>query len=409
MPQSEVPVDANPVYLERTLAGLKNAAAGSDLELQVCRKAFAESRGHCGQSIADVLGNIEDPLPDDAIEMLHWLATEHDDPAVEFWQQDAGGGQKYYRGDIHGTGINTTRGRAAIAVRNLILRDATYVESFRSTLDRVIRDPSVSVLSCVAGTLRAVAFHDYALGMSLFLDLNLPEDRLLATCDVYELVRYGLRDSFAELRPVLERMLRSSEPEVCEAGARLASLALLMGRNAADLVQEALRNGARHRLGVAQVAASNIATPECRRWCGEILTELFNDEDAAVRGEAASCFRQLKNEVLDTYGDLIAAFCDSRALQEGSFWILHTLEESLGRLPGTTCLVCEKFLDRFADEARDIRTHRAGDSPIVAKLVFRTYQQHQNDEWTSRSLNLIDHLCLEGIDDARSHLDRFER
>ena len=246
--------------------------------------------------------------------------------------------------------------------------------------------------------------------MSLFLDLNLPEDRLLATRDVYEFVRYGLQDSIAELRPVLERMLRSSEPEVCKAGARLASFAFLMNQRAADLVDEALHDSASHRLGVAQIASANIAIPKCRRWSEETLAVLFNDGDAGVRGEAASCFRQLKHDVLDAYGDLIAAFCDSRAFHEGSSrWLLRTLEESLGRLPGTTCLVCEKYLERFADEARDIRTHRAGDTFTLAKLVFRTYQQHQNDEWTRRSLNLIDHLCLEGIGDAGSHLDQFER
>ena len=401
--------DTNPVYLERTLAGLKDAVAASELKLQVCRKTFGGSRGHCGKSIADVLGSIEDPLPDDAIEMLHWLATEHDDPATELWQVDAPGGGKYYRGDIHTVGINSTRGRAAIAVWDLILRDAAYVERFRPTLNRLVRDPSASVLSCVAGTLRAVAYCDSALGMLLFRRMNLSEERLLAARHVYGFICDWLRDSFAELRPIVERMLRSSEPEVCEAGARLASLALLMDQNAAALVQEALRSGTRHRLGVAQVAAANIATPECRRWSEEMLVELFNDDDASVRGKAASCFRHLKDEVFDTYGDLITSFCDSRAFQEDSFWILHTLEESLGRLPGTTCLVCEKFLNRFAGEARDIRTHRAGDSPTVATLVFRTYQQHQNDEWTGRSLNLIDLLCLEGIGDAGSHLDQFER
>ena len=403
------PADANPVYLERTLAGLKDAAAVSELKLEVCRKAFGGSRGHCGKSIADVLGSIEDPLPDDAMEMLHWLATEHDDPATEHWQEDADVGRRYCNRDIETAGINTTRGRAAEAIQHLILRDGTYVQRFRDTLERMIRDPSTSVLSCVAGTLRAVAFRDPAVGMSLFLRMNIPEDRLLSTRHPRVFIRYGLRDSFAELGPIVERMLRSSEPEVCEAGACLASLAFLMGQNAADLVQEALRSGVRHRLGVAQVASSNIATPEFRLWCEEMLTELFNDDDAGVRGEAASCFRHLKDEVLDTYGDLIAAFCNSRAFQEDSFWILHTLEESLGRLPGTTCLVCEKFLDRFADEARGIRTRRAGDAPTVAKLVFRTYQQHRNDEWTSRSLNLIDRLCLEGIGDAGSHLDQFER
>ena len=403
------PEDTNPVYLGRTLAGLNGAAAASEVKLQVCRKAFEESRGHCGQSIADVLGSIEEPLPNDAIEMLHWLATEHDDPATELWQVDAPGGGKYYRGDIHTVGINSTRGRAAVAVWDLILRDAVYVERFRPTLDRLVRDPSGSVLSCVAGALRAVAYRDSALGMLLFRRMNLSEERLLATRHVYGFMRDRLRDSFADLQPIVERMLRSSEPEVCETGARLASLALLMDQNAADLVDEALHGGTRHRLGVAQVASANIAIPECRRWSEAKLDALFNDDNSDVRREAASCFRQLKDDDLDTYGDLITAFCDSRAFQEGSSTVLRTLEKSLGRLPGTTCLVCEKFLDRFADEARDMRTHRAGDTYTVTKIVFRTYQQHQNDEWTSRSLNLIDHLCLEGLGDTDSHLDQFER
>ena len=403
------PADTNPVYLEQTLSALKSTTAASELKLQVCRKAFAESPGHCGQSIADVLGSIEDVLPNDAIGMLHWLATVHDDPATEHWQEDAGGGEKYDNGDIETAGINTTRGRAAVAIRDLILRDAAYVQRFRESLERITRDPSASVLSCVAGTLRAVAYRDPTLGMSLFLCMNLSEDRLLDTHDVYDFIRDRLRDKFTELRAIVERMLRSSEPDICEAGARLACLAFLMEQSAADLVDEALHGDARHRLGVAKVASANIGIPECRRWSEETLVVLFDDDDSDVRGEAASCFHQLKNNVLNTYGDLIAAFCDSRAFQEDSFWILHTLEESLGRLPGTTCLVCEKFLDRFADEARDIRTHRAGDTPTVAKLVFRTYQQHQNDEWTCRSLNLIDHLCLEGIGDAGSHLDQFER
>ena len=99
------PADANPVYLTHTLNALRTTAVASDLKLQVCRKAFAESPGPCGQSITDVLGSIEDPLPDKAVHMLHWLATEHEDPATETWQADAGGGQPYYNGDILTAGI----------------------------------------------------------------------------------------------------------------------------------------------------------------------------------------------------------------------------------------------------------------------------------------------------------------
>ena len=403
------PADVNPVYLERVLSALKDAPIASDLKLQVCRKAFAESHGVCGKSIADVLGNIEDQLSDDAVRMLDWLATEHEDPVREAWQEDAGSGKPYYNGDIHNNGINTTRGRAADAIRDLILSDATYIERFRPTLERMVQDRSAAVLSCVAETIGAVASHDPALGMSLFLSMNLSEDRLLATRPVSDFIRMGLRENLQELQPIIERMLRLSEPEVCEAGARLASIAVLGHESVTDLVDEALRGDAPRRLGVAQVASANIADPESRSWCEATLAVLFDDADDKVRGKAVSCFLQLRSETPDTYGDLIATFRNSRAFREDSFPILHTLEESPGRLPGMTCEICENFLDRFADQARDIRTGWALYGHTVAKLIFRTYQQHQKDEWTSRSLDLIDRLCLERIPDAGGEFEQFQR
>ncbi len=172
-----------------------DAEVSSSLKLRVCGKAFAESRVHCGRAIADVLGAIGDLLPERAIGMLDWLATEHDDPVKEAWREEAGGGQSYYNGDIHMNGINTARGRAAEAVQALILKDAAYVTRFRPTIERMIRDRSAAVLSCVAGTLRAVASRDPALGVSLFLRMNLDEERLLATRHVTGMIRSNLRHS----------------------------------------------------------------------------------------------------------------------------------------------------------------------------------------------------------------------
>ena len=310
-----LPANANPLYLAHTLDALKDAAVDTDLKLEVCHKAFEESREACGRSIADVLGEIRDPLPDDAFRMLHRLATEHEDPAREAWREDAGGGQPYFNGGIHLNGINTTRGQAADAVRDLILADAACIGRLRPTLERMVRDRSAAVRSCVAGTLRAVFFHEPALGMSLFRSMDLSEDRLLATRHVYHLMLDGLRDNFADLRPILERMLRSSEPEVGETGARLAGIAVLEGHGeAVDLVDEALHGSAGHRLGIAQVAAANVADLECRAWSETMLRALFEDDDSGVRREAASCFRQLRDQALDDYEDLLAALLQQQGV-----------------------------------------------------------------------------------------------
>ena len=416
----KLPADAHPVYLDRTLAVLKTTTIESDLKLPVCRKAFEESRGPCGRSIAEVLGGIADPLPNDAVRMLHWLATEHEDPVTRAWQAE----------DL---GIDTARGSAADAVRRLVDRDAGYLKRFRATLDRLIHDPSASVRASTAETLRAVTGRDPALGMRLFLNMDLSEDALLAAPQVYRFLRDSLRDRFVDVRPLIERMLGSSESEICEAGARLASLAALEHagasnipegaaqpavaamsaqpghRSAADLAADAMRGGPAHRLGVAHVAAANLAMPEYRAWSAATLAALFNDDDARVRRQAAACFRHVQHGPLDAHGRLIEAFCASQAFMDDPASILHPLETTRERLPGVTCTVCEKFLDRLGDEAGDPHNERHAEALTVATLAFRTYHQHRNDAWTSRALDLIDRLCLERTGDARDMLEQFER
>ena len=173
---------------------------------------------------------------------------------------------------------------------------------------------------------------------------------------LFAFVKAGLRERFDELRPTIERMFQSSETEVCEVGARLASLAALKHESARGLADQALRGSPHHRLGVAQVASANIADPASRVWSEATLAILFNDDDAEVRREAASCFQKTKDEELESCGDLIEVFCGSKAFQDHPFWILDALEESVHWLPTMTCLVCERFLDRFSEEVTNSGT-----------------------------------------------------
>ena len=455
------PVDANPVYLERTLAALRDAPVKLELKLAVCRKAYADARTVCGRSIADALGSIKDPLPESAVQMLQSLATEHEDPNKEAWQEDTGNGQTYYNGDIYTNGINTTRGRAAEAIQRLILTDADYIERFGPTLDQMIIDRSAAVRSCVAGVLRAVAYHDEALGLSLFgrMDLttnqlstrieallgsylrgahptlksitegvirtawscvgfllrafcdsnrvlgtstvrqmSLVEDRLLAADHVVAFIGDHLRKEFPILRSIIKRMLRSCDANVSSAGARLASIAAMLNEEASGLGNRALRGRPHLRGSAAEVAASNLGASEFRDWCESRLIKLFDDDDSNVRRRASFCFDRLARDSLESYDHLITAFCNSRALAEGAFGLIQLLEESRSHLPGIACSVCECSLD-----------HPSGDALAVAKLIFRTYHQHQDDEWTSRTLDLIDRLCLAGSPGVKTEFEQFDR
>ena len=401
--------DMNPAYMQKTLLGLSQVESDEALKLDVCRKAFAESREDCGHEIADAIGSCSRVLPEEAVEMIDWLATKHPEPEREQWQEKTADGRKYLNGDVYNYGINTARGRAALAIERLILSDASNLERFRGTLGKIVKDPSSAVLSCVAGIFEAVAVTDPGEAVALFLTMDVPTEELLATPRVVRFMKYSLAKSFAGLRPLIERMICSGDRAVARQGAILAGLALLHGHDADRLVQTALAQGEAQRLGIAKVASWNIKTREHRDWCEPKLLELFEDEVAEVRREAASCFRHLEGVPLEEYGDLVDTFSASTAFDDDSWSILRALEDSRQRLPGMTCLVCERHLERFSEEAQDIRSARARDPDTLVKLVFRTYQQHQKDQWSTRTLDVIDRLCLEGLAGTVEQFDSFER
>ena len=153
------PLGTNPTYIEDTLYGLRATEACTKLKLDVCRKAYSESRDECGRAIAGLLDSIKEPLPNDAVQMLSWLAIAHPDPEKELWNEEVTGGSSYYGEDILHRGINTTRGCAARSIGSLILSDASYIDRFRATIEQLVNDRSLAVRACAGFTLLSIINH----------------------------------------------------------------------------------------------------------------------------------------------------------------------------------------------------------------------------------------------------------
>ena len=408
------PAGTNPVYLENVLLGLAETSAPAELILDVCRKAYSEDSDRFGGSIADLLGSIEEPLPDEFVAMLDLLAAA-ESGALLFSDGPIGG----TRGsDVLTRGINTTRGQVARAIGNLIQRDASYIERLQITLERLIEDRSVAVRACAAWPILTVADRDWSLALALFDRLVEPrenreeDERLLATRFVHEFIIHGLQDHFECLQPVIKRMLRASLPETNTVGARHVSLAgLYQNDDASILVEEALNGSASQRLGVAQVASANIGQKECEQWSEQQLLRFFDDDDSEVRMEAARCFANLTDQPLESYERLIDRFCESEALRENSDYIVSALDKSSHRLPGITYNVCNKLLRWSFDEVNDRTVPPDHNTGAVTDLILRTYHHHQRDEcWATQCLDLIDRIYLENKPSVKLYgMEDYER
>ncbi len=402
------PDDTQPSYFMNVLDGLKEATISTEKKLVVVRRMFVRNDKACLCAALDLLGEIKDTrLPDDAIQFVQ-RAAQHSDPESELWD----GERPYYGGDILTHGINTVRGHAAGTIRNLIDHDSSHLADFSAVIEKLVTDPSLAVRSVVASMLAAVARHDTPLVLRLLDRLLNADDRLLATPYVREFIQRGLREHFAHFAPTIERMLHSTRNEVKKQGGILACLARLYHKAADTLSEMALSGDESCRLGACEVAKSNLLHTECRAWCEPTLLRLFSDGSKAVRTQAAGCFWHhwhSPDTALTDYDSLIRSFLESPAFADEPTFLLHALEDTRRRVPEVTLDVCEAFITRCAEGARDIRTSLAADEHTIGKLVFTAYAQLQSQGLQARALDVIDQMSMEGFRSASSHLSEFER
>ncbi len=404
-----LPSTTNAVYISWILRSLSGTNCSLDLKLSVASKAFSEYRIECARDLAGLLGGIESRLDDEFIEMLHWIAIEHPDPERELWLPTDGDSTEYYGGSVSDCGLNSDRGRAVLAIADLIQKDEDYLQRFATTIEALVGEELLSVRSCVLRITHGISRYDTARAIELFLEVTQLDPRLLAIHYADHFLVWAIKENFSNLEPSLLALLRSSEEKHQNVGARLLSLAKLYGHSTDSYIEEALSGSPSHRSGVADVAAENIGLSETRDWCESILLRLFSDQDSSVNSAAANCFHKLKESDLSDYDELVSNFSGSHSFKSNSGTLMRVLENTKYRLPQLTMNVCEDFILQISSENTNVFSQNYVDSSTLGTLVFRIYQQYQTDSLAVKALDLIDEMIIFGLGEADRNFVQFER
>lgn len=402
------PDDTHRYYFHAVLRAAADVGVSIETLLELCRKCHGLPNRPCGPWLCDAVGKAaERDLPPELLEMVAWYATEDPDPEREMWREEAWNGTFYYGGDVFTAGLNSTRGRAALAIADLIAPRAARVDTFRGTLERLVEDPSVAVRSCVARALLTTLIHDRDLAVGLFVSLCDTDDALLGTDFVERFLHYATATHFEKLEPILKRMLDSEDRDAVAVGARQACVAALEIDEAKPLA-EACLNRDETRRAAAEVFAANLRTARYRSVCEKGLRSLFDDGEE-VRREAARCFFRFRDRELGDYRGLIQAFVDSRAFDTEHDELLEALQRTTAHLPEESCLACERFLDVVGEDAANIQLRSAGDASTALQVLVRAYNQSRDPALQARCLDLFDRMAELGVYQVIGTLERYER
>ena len=383
------PDETHKAYFEAILRGISDVGLDVQTVLRACQRCHRLPDHPCGRWICQPIANLaEQPLPDEALEIVAWYATEDPDPEQELWRTKASGGAFYYGGNISGAGLNSVRGAAANCIGTLIYYDTDRIGYFLPTLEQMVQDPSIAVRSWVVTTLTALLKHDRDLAVQLFQQLCETEDVLLGTDHVERFLKYALQTHFDSLKPILERMLSSEVTNAVRIGARQACVASLNLEDAKPLAGLCLSGTEAQRLSSAEVFAVNLQ--EYRPLCEDKLIQLFDDSDDKIRVEAAKCFNGFEGNELSKYVGLIEAFVKSSAFDITRSSLICALEKTTAKLPDITCHVCERYIDA-TDSDNSYDRHAYSDIEI-SQLVLRVYNQSKDKKLNARCLDLIDRI-----------------
>ncbi len=83
----------------------------------------------CGRWICELIARLAElDLPNDAIDIVTWYATEDLDPDRESWRAEKPGEVVYWGGDILLAGLNSARGVAAMAIGtpSLLIKNVSF-------------------------------------------------------------------------------------------------------------------------------------------------------------------------------------------------------------------------------------------------------------------------------------------
>jgi len=373
--------DSNVYYFDAILRGSANTDLNIKLVLDVCRRCHNLQNRPCGRWICDLIRkNAEKGLPDEALDIVAWYATEDPDPEYEKWQVEGPNNTFYYCGDIINSGLNSVRGGAADAMASLVFYDKARIIYLKPAIEKMVADSSIEVRSWIALMLIPVLRHDRDYAVKLFQDLCNTEDILLSTHHVENFLSYALWSHFSLLEPILKRMMVSPEVEVVKAGTRKICIASFEIEEARTIMESCVVGTESQRFGAAEVFSSNVRTyPD---FCKDKLIKFFSDDNKQVREQAASCFRHLVGEDLSKFIDIIEAFIESPSFDtdvEDLIWVLH---KTNAKLPELTYRICKKFVDSTI-----LAKNRNLSMEIdVSQLILRSYSQNIEAHWAKNAL-----------------------
>ena len=308
--------------------------------------------------------------------------------------------------DLEFEGINTTRGSLAYSLANLLSydKDGTRTAKVTPHLVKWASDPVLGVRTCVAHIIGACLQHEPSRAYEAFDQLIDTDDILLTTRSVERLILYVGKSTPEKIDPVVDRMLKSKEPKVREAGGNIAVIAACHW-NRAQLMERILAADVDIRKGAAEGCVKMISVSQDSKLVLDALHKLMNDEDDEVRKKIGEIAKVFNGHELCLPADFLKELIKSPTYIHVIPQLLIHLEKVTDKVDDLIDLALHRFIEINGDDIANMQTR----SYRILDLVIRGLAQAKNKKRISALLDILDRLVEMNVYGINEKIERIER
>lgn len=141
-----------------------------------------------------------------------------------------------------------------------------------------------------------------------------------------------------------------------------------------------------------------------------MLARLFDDPDEEVVRQAIAVLRHLPIDSLELVRKLITVAAESSAFITVPGSIILAADRYHHLIPEVALDIAGRFIDLYADQASNISSGSSHNASTLSKVVISVYAQSvDNDQLSTRALDLIDQFVIARTFSIDAHLSQLDR
>ncbi len=431
---ASIPKGAHPTYIEHILGGLAEAEDGvtERLVISAIKHAHSILDRPYGTEIARLFERCPEVAEDsELLDILLWYAeygkvdenaqinqTEAEKEMITIEDLLAGGGHLHIRGN---SGV---RGWAWEAVGSVLWHVPSVIPKVWKLLEKRVKDEKLIVVRCsMVRPLSPLFNDDKHRCADMFLRLVSSHDNgqknkgptepnYLAPLITYsgtELLPYILYQVPGRGKELVTMLLQSGDEAMEMIGGWHVLKESFRDETYIEQADSLIKRRVEYRRLAASLAADAIAHDGFEKRAKSLLEVFFNDEDEAVRTQAARVFGHIKSNEFARFHDLAKYYLSSRAYERESHSFFRALEEATSNVLDLVIEAAEKLVEDISENG-NMAGRRSMDLHYLEDLLKREYASSESDPTArKRILDVIDITLARELYGAENIVKEHER